>query len=66
MRNIIFNFDEKKFNRQLKLYEPLKPATFPPIVMERDAINTCISGCKKIENNAKTKNLLYEVYRGIT
>lgn len=66
MKNLIFNFDEKEFNRQLNLYEPLKPSFSPPITMERDALDACISGCKKIENNAEIRNLLYEVYRGIT
>lgn len=55
---------EEEFNRQIKAVPVLKSTYAPPININRDAMETCISGAKKIEEDSNLSELLKGIYQG--
>ena len=55
---------EKEFDRQIKVAPVLKSTYTPRININRDAMETCIFGAKKIEEDFDLSQLLKRVYQG--
>ena len=55
---------EEEFKRQIEAAPMLKPTYAPPINKDRDPMEVCISGAKKIEKDSDLSELLKKVYQG--